>query len=276
MQKPTTISTKAAINRKPSPTRFQPTPHLANHGSDLWSTHDDSPWHHPTRPQLNIPTRIFYGNKDIAFSQYGEYWRQIKSIAVLQYLLSNKRVQSYQHVRFDEMCRMMNKILGANGVIEEHLNEKQVGDEDRDHVDILLEFQRDNLKSFRLERDMVKAIIMDLFTAGTDTTFTSLDWAITRDPSKWEEPEEFRPERFLNSPIDYKGFHFELIPFGAGRRGRPGIEFAMNVNKLVLANLVYKFDLELVGEEGFDMNETNGITVHKKLPILVSATTRFK
>ncbi|KAD6119530.1 hypothetical protein E3N88_10801 [Mikania micrantha] len=93
-------------------------------------------------------------------------------------------------------------------------------------------------------------------------------YAIARDPSNWEEPEEFRPERFLNSPIDYKGFHFELIPFGAGRRGCPGIQFAMNVNELVLANLVYKFDLELVGEEGLDMSEANGITVHKKLPIL--------
>ncbi|KAI3760783.1 hypothetical protein L1987_51182 [Smallanthus sonchifolius] len=97
-------------------------------------------------------------------------------------------------------------------------------------------------------------------------------WTIARDPSNWENPEEFRPERFLNSPIDYKGFHFELIPFGAGRRGCPGIQFAMIVNELVLANLVYKFDLALVDEEDLDMSEANGLTVHKKLPILVSAT----
>ncbi|KAL8261484.1 hypothetical protein R6Q59_025533 [Mikania micrantha] len=69
-----------------------------------------------SRPQLDIPSRIFYGNKDIAFSQYGEYWRQIKSIAVL-HLLSNKRVQSYQHVRSDEMGLMMDKILRSNGSV---------------------------------------------------------------------------------------------------------------------------------------------------------------
>ncbi|KAI3717809.1 hypothetical protein L1987_69658 [Smallanthus sonchifolius] len=97
-------------------------------------------------------------------------------------------------------------------------------------------------------------------------------WAIGRDPSKWEGPEEFRPERFLNNSIDYKGLHFELIPFGAGRRGCPGIQFAMIINELVLANLVYKFDLEMVGDDGLDMSETNGIAVHKKCPILVSAT----
>ncbi|KAI3825703.1 hypothetical protein L1987_07274 [Smallanthus sonchifolius] len=97
-------------------------------------------------------------------------------------------------------------------------------------------------------------------------------WAIARDPSKWEAPEEFKPERFLNNPIDYKGFHFELIPFGAGRRRCPGIQFAMIINELVLANLVYKFDLSVMGEEGLDTSETNGITILKKCPILVSAT----
>ena len=44
-------------------------------------------------------------------------------------------------------------------------------------------------------------------------------WAIARDPSLWKNPEEFCPERFLELSIDIRGLHFELTPFGAGRRG---------------------------------------------------------
>jgi cytochrome P450 len=39
-------------------------------------------------------------------------------------------------------------------------------------------------------------------------------WTISRDPSLWDSPEEFRPERFVGSKIDVKGQDFELLPLG--------------------------------------------------------------
>ena len=102
-------------------------------------------------------------------------------------------------------------------------------------------------------------------------------WAIGRDPSLWNEPEEFRPERFFNNPIDFKGLNFQLIPFGAGRRGCPGISFAMAVNERVLANLVHKFDWALPGgakAEDLDITECPGVRIHRRTPLLAVATPR--
>ena len=50
-------------------------------------------------------------------------------------------------------------------------------------------------------------------------------WAVQRDPNAWDEAEEFVPERFKKSSINFKGQDFELIPFGSGRRGCLGMMF---------------------------------------------------
>ncbi|KAL2333080.1 hypothetical protein Fmac_014293 [Flemingia macrophylla] len=106
--------------------------------------------------------------------------------------------------------------------------------------------------------------------AGTQVLVNA--WAISTDPSYWDQPLEFQPERFLTSAIDIKGHDFQLIPFGAGRRGCPGIAFAMIINELVLANIVHQFDWEVpagvAGDQAFDMSETTGLTVHRKFPLL--------
>ncbi|XP_060180855.1 6,7,8-trihydroxycoumarin synthase-like [Lycium barbarum] len=92
-------------------------------------------------------------------------------------------------------------------------------------------------------------------------------WAIARDPEIWENSEEFIPERFLNSDINFKGQDYELIPFGAGRRGCPGIALGVASTELALSNLLYAFDWELprgMKKEDIDTNVRPGITMHKK------------
>jgi 4-hydroxyphenylacetaldehyde oxime monooxygenase len=97
-------------------------------------------------------------------------------------------------------------------------------------------------------------------------------WAIGRDPASWDDPDEFHPGRFEEGGDDGVGFngtHFELIPFGGGRRMCPGMALGVATTEFTLANLLYCFDWELpegVGCDDVSMEEAGGLTVHKKVP----------
>ncbi|XP_074313400.1 cytochrome P450 736A117-like [Silene latifolia] len=105
-------------------------------------------------------------------------------------------------------------------------------------------------------------------TGGTHVIINA--WAIQRHPSYWEEPEEFRPERFLNC----SALEFKFIPFGAGRRSCPGNVFATVEAELALANLVGLFNWELPGEVNLDsfMAERFGTSLRRRDPLVAIPT----
>ncbi|XP_060171975.1 premnaspirodiene oxygenase-like [Lycium barbarum] len=100
-------------------------------------------------------------------------------------------------------------------------------------------------------------------------------WALGRDPESWENPECFIPERFENSSIEFTGNHFQLLPFGGGRRICPGILFGIALVTLPLAHLLYKFDWKLpegIKARDLDMTESNGITARREHDLYLIAT----
>ncbi|XVF49778.1 hypothetical protein PTKIN_Ptkin04bG0042200 [Pterospermum kingtungense] len=206
---------------------------------------------------------LLYGCNDVAFAPYGEYWRQLKKICVVE-LLTHRRVQSFQFVRDEEVELVIDKISRAsvkgesinltemlmaftNNVVsrcaigrkleEEGGSTKfglllrkimililsfcvgdifsplrwvdvltglvpslkataretdtllgQIIDEHRalkshnevtnkkDFVSIILELQKEGMLEMNLTEDNIKAILLDMFLGGTDTSSTVMEW----------------------------------------------------------------------------------------------------
>ncbi|KVH96883.1 cytochrome P450 CYP736A12-like [Cynara cardunculus var. scolymus] len=97
-------------------------------------------------------------------------------------------------------------------------------------------------------------------------------WAFGRDPKVWSENwAEFLPERFLGRETDFRGSDFQLIPFGAGRRGCPGMNLGLLNIGLVVSNMVHGFDWVLpngMSPNDLDMKEKFGLTTPREKPLL--------
>ena len=100
---------------------------------------------------------------------------------------------------------------------------------------------------------------------------------LQKDPRVWEEPSEFRPERFLTSQknFDVRGVSPQFIPFGNGRRMCPAISFALQVMHITLANFLHGFEIDRPSEELLDMEEGMGLTSLRKAPLEVVLTPRL-
>ncbi|CAL1400611.1 unnamed protein product [Linum trigynum] len=255
------------------------------------------------------------------------------------------------HRRYDEL---LESIIGSREQArKEESTRNEAGDEDdkvKDFLDVLLDVMEDDGAEIELTRDHIKALVLDFFTAGTDTTAATLDWSLAelinhpqlltkarqeidrvvgsdrlvqesdapnlpyvqaiiketfrlhptipmiarkssrechvngytiptetllfvnmwsigRDPNNWPDRTlEFWPDRFVRSDVDITGQHFQLLPFGSGRRSCPGMPLALRQLPTVLAAMIQCFDWKVKGVDGGDaglvsMDERPGLTV---------------
>jgi cytochrome P450 len=90
-----------------------------------------------------------------------------------------------------------------------------------------------------------------------------------RDPSIWEDPDDFRPERFAHGR---KQPPFSFVPFGGGPRACIGAAFGQAEARLVLARLLQTYDFEWMDRDvhahmGATLEPRPGVfmRVHRKL-----------
>ncbi|GMJ08479.1 cytochrome P450, family 82, subfamily C, polypeptide 4 [Hibiscus trionum] len=102
-------------------------------------------------------------------------------------------------------------------------------------------------------------------------------WKLHRDPSIWQKPLDFLPDRFVkdHANLDVRGQDYELLPFGSGRRVCPGITYALQFLHLALARLLHGFELGTVSDKSIDMSESPGMAVPKATPLEVTLTPRL-
>ncbi|XP_031259423.1 cytochrome P450 93A3-like [Pistacia vera] len=268
----------------------------------------------------------------------------------------------------DKFDSMMERIIKEHEEARRIKRETGGDDEDdavKDFLDILLEVAEDESSEIKLSRENIKSFILEIFSAGTDTSASTMEWALAelinhpdamkkareeidlvvgrsrlveesdianlpylqaivketmrlhpngplimresienctiqgyeipaktrlfinvwaigRDPNHWENPLEFRPERFLGEDekkqLDVRGQHFQLLPFGGGRRACPGMSLALCMIHKAVAAMIQCFEWKLSdsGEDGtVDMEEGPGLTLPRAHPLICYPVTRL-
>ena len=128
-----------------------------------------------------------------------------------------------------------------------------------------------------IPRESTESCILGGYNIPKGTRLVVNLWKIHHDANIWSDPFEFRPERFLTShkDTDVRGQHFELIPFGSGRRICPGISFSLQIIQLTLASLIHGFEFFPPLNEKIDMSESFGLTNEKANPLEAFLTPRL-
>ncbi|XP_073147025.1 6,7,8-trihydroxycoumarin synthase-like [Henckelia pumila] len=119
-----------------------------------------------------------------------------------------------------------------------------------------------------------ECVLLNDYKVEPGTSVIINGWAISRDPEIWENPEEFVPERFMGDDQVFAARMggLEMIPFGGGRRGCPGMGMGMVSIQVALANLLYSFDWSLpcgVKMNDVDTESIPGLTTHKKNALIL-------
>ncbi|KAK7345108.1 hypothetical protein VNO77_15558 [Canavalia gladiata] len=259
-----------------------------------------------------------------------------------------------------EMFDVMMERVMRDHEEERKKKKKEKGEEGhvRDLLDILLDIHEDESTEMKLTRENIKAFIMDIFMAGTDTSAITTEWMLAelinnphvmerareeidsvtgknrliqesdlpnlpylraivketlrihptapvigrrssescnvcgydipdqsllfvnlwsmgRDPNLWEKPLEFRPERFMDeeNQFDVRGQHFQLMPFGTGRRVCPGTSLALMVVPTTLAAMIQCFEWKVNGT--VSMEEKPAMTLPRAHPLISLPVPRF-
>ncbi|XP_054168239.1 cytochrome P450 3A12-like [Oppia nitens] len=103
------------------------------------------------------------------------------------------------------------------------------------------EVQRINCSVSRIERVVIEDVILDGIYLPKGTPIIIPIYAVHMDPDFYDEPNQFRPERWLPNS-DYTVIDYTHLPFAVGPRNCIGMKFAVMEMKYAIVSLLINFE----------------------------------
>lgn len=217
---------------------------------------------------------------DILLDRQQEYNLTRHNIhAILMDMFAAGTDTSYIALEFamSELIRKPHLMTKLQDEVRKNTTTKMVSEDDLNNMPYLKAVVKETLRlhppvPLLLPRLSMAQCNANGYTIPANTRVIINVWALGRDARCWENSEEFMPERFMDSGdtidnVDFKGTDFQFLPFGAGRRICPGMNFGMASVELMLSNLMYCFDWELpvgMDKDDVDMTDQFALTMARK------------
>lgn len=200
----------------------------------------------------------------------------------LQWIMANLvKYPEIQRKVYDEIVRVKGNSPGLGGegkmvVVEE---------EDLQQMPYLKGVVLETLRvhppgHFVLAHSVTEEVELDGYVMPKDARINFMVAEMGRDPKVWDDPMEFKPERFLTKNGDLDVFDItgsrgiKMMPFGAGRRICPGLNLALLHLEYYVANLVWYFEWKAPDGVPVDLSEKLEFTVVMKKPLLADISPR--
>ncbi|KAL8253563.1 hypothetical protein R6Q59_031784 [Mikania micrantha] len=178
------------------------------------------------------------------------------------------------HDVMEKVQKELEEIVGLNNMVEEsHLPRLRYLD-----ATIKETLRLHPVVPFLIPRSPSQDCTVGGYTVPKGSTVLLNVWSIHRDPRYWDNPLDFKPERFLTcleTKKWYNGNNLNFFPFGSGRRLCPGLPLAEKMLMFISASLLHSFNWSLPHGEKHDLCEDFGITLRKKKPLIAIPSQRL-
>ncbi|KAJ0439712.1 putative cytochrome P450 [Helianthus annuus] len=199
----------------------------------------------------------------------------------LQWIMANLvKHPSIQRKLYEEIVAVVGPppLVPSPGVaLESVINEEDLQKMPYLKAVVLEGLRRHPPNHFVLPHRVMKEVEVQGYTIPQGATINFMVAEMGLDPKVWDEPIEFKPERFLvnDGVFDISGSKgVKMMPFGAGRRICPGSDLALLHLEYFVANLVWYFRWTVPDGYRVDLSEKTEFTVVMKNPLRAHISSR--